>query len=48
MASLVYDATAIFCDRFISKRSRTHDQMVEAARSGLQNIAEGRDRKSVV
>lgn len=41
MASLVYDATAIFCDRFISKRSRTHDQMVEAARSGRQNIAEG-------
>ena len=41
MASLVYDATAIFCDRFISRRSRTHDQMVEAARSGRQNIAEG-------
>jgi restriction system protein len=31
----------IFCDRFISRRSRTHDQMVQAARSGRQNIAEG-------
>lgn len=41
MASLVYDATVIFCDRFVSKRSRTHDQMVQAARSGRQNIAEG-------
>jgi len=30
-----------FCDRFIDKRSRTHDQMVQAARSGRQNIAEG-------
>gem|GEM_PF-6198247 len=41
VASLVYDATVLFCDRFISKRSRTHDQMVQAARSGRQNIAEG-------
>ncbi|MGI8601909.1 MAG: four helix bundle suffix domain-containing protein [Verrucomicrobiales bacterium] len=40
-AQLVYDATLIFCDRFIEKRSRTHDQMVQAARSGAQNIAEG-------
>jgi four helix bundle suffix protein len=40
-AQAVYDATAIFCDRFIVKRSRTHDQMVQAARSGVQNIAEG-------
>ena len=30
-----------FCDRWISRRSRTHDQMVQAARSGRQNIAEG-------
>ena len=37
----VYDATVIFCDRFVEKRSRTHDQMVQAARSGVQNIAEG-------
>ena len=34
-------ATVIFCDRFVDKRSRTHDQMVQAARSGRQNIAEG-------
>ncbi len=40
-AQLVYDGTVVFCDRFIEKRSRTHDQMVQAARSGVQNIAEG-------
>jgi restriction system protein len=38
---IVYDGTVIFCDRFVSRRSRTHDQMVQAARSGRQNIAEG-------
>ncbi len=41
VAQLVYDATVRFCDRYIEKRSRTHDQMVQAARSGVQNIAEG-------
>lgn len=41
IARLVYDVTVRFCDRYISKRSRTHDQMVQAARSGVQNIAEG-------
>lgn len=40
-AELVYDATVAFCNRFIDRRSRTHDQMVQAARSGVQNIAEG-------
>jgi restriction system protein len=40
-AQLVYDGTVVFCDRFVDKRSRTHDQMVQAARSGVQNIAEG-------
>jgi four helix bundle suffix protein len=40
-SELVYDATVKFCDRFIDARSRTHDQMVQAARSGRQNIAEG-------
>ena len=40
-AELVYDATVKFCDRCIDRRSRTHDQMVQAARSGRQNIAEG-------
>ncbi len=41
MAEIVYDATVSFCNRFINIRSRTHDQMVQAARSGRQNIAEG-------
>jgi restriction system protein len=41
MSEIVYDATAAFCDRWIGRRSRTHDQMVQAARSGKQNIAEG-------
>jgi len=41
MAEIVFDATVVFCDRFIDRRSRTHDQMVQAARSGKQNIAEG-------
>lgn len=41
LAQLVYDVTVRFCDRYVEKRSRTHDQMVQAARSGVQNIAEG-------
>jgi four helix bundle suffix protein len=41
VAQLVYDVTVRFCDRYIDRRSRTHDQMVQAARSGVQNIAEG-------
>jgi len=41
LAQLIYDLTVRFCDRYIDKRSRTHDQMVQAARSGVQNIAEG-------
>ncbi|HLX65162.1 MAG TPA: four helix bundle suffix domain-containing protein [Planctomycetota bacterium] len=40
-ARMVYDGTVRFCDRFVDKRSRTHDQMVQAARSGKQNILEG-------
>ena len=40
-ATLIYDGTVSFCDRFINPHSRTHDQMVQAARSGRQNIAEG-------
>jgi four helix bundle suffix protein len=40
-AQQVYDATVVFCNRFVDPRSRTHDQMVQAARSGVQNIAEG-------
>ena len=41
IARLLYDVTVRFCDRYVEKRSRTHDQMVQAARSGVQNIAEG-------
>jgi four helix bundle suffix protein len=41
LAQLCYDVTVRFCERYISPRSRTHDQMVQAARSGVQNIAEG-------
>ena len=40
-AQAVYDATVVFCDRFVEKRSRTRDQMIQAARSGVQNVAEG-------
>jgi four helix bundle suffix protein len=40
-ALIVFDATLYFCNRFIDKKSRTHDQMVQAARSGKQNILEG-------
>lgn len=40
-AAIVYSATVTFCDRFIGIRDRTYDQMVQAARSGKQNIIEG-------
>lgn len=45
-AEIVYDFTVDFCDRYIEKKSRTRDQMVQAARSGKQNIAEGYLQKS--
>ncbi len=41
VAELIYDVTVRFCERYIDKRSRTRDQMEQAARSGVQNIAEG-------
>ena len=41
IAQLVYDVTVRFCKRYIDFKSRTRDQMVQAARSGVQNIAEG-------
>ncbi len=40
-SELVYDITVRFCERFLERRDRTVDQMVQAARSGKQNIAEG-------
>ena len=41
LAQLIYDVTVRFCERYIDRKSRTRDQMVQAARSGVQNIAEG-------
>src|ERR1700687_3151363 len=41
LARLIFDITVRFCDTFVSSRSRTHDQMVQPARTGVQNIAEG-------
>jgi len=41
IATIIYDATYWFCERFLEPRSRMSDQMVQAARSGRQNIAEG-------
>lgn len=41
LSQLIYDITVRFCERFIDKFSRTKDQMVQASRSGVQNIAEG-------
>lgn len=41
VAEIIYDVTHVFTSRFLSKGDRTVDQMVQAARSGKQNIAEG-------
>ena len=41
MAELCFDVTVRFCKRYVDRRSRTYDQMVQAARSGTQNIVEG-------
>lgn len=40
-AVVIYDLTYHFCTRFIDKKDRTYDQMIQAARSGKQNIVEG-------
>jgi len=40
-STIIYDATVWFTEKFLDPRSRTVDQMVQAARSGRQNIAEG-------
>jgi hypothetical protein len=39
LAQLCFDMTVRFCNRYVDKRDRTHDQMVQAARNGKQNIA---------
>ena len=41
VSEVVYDLTVRFCEKYIDRFSRTRDQMVQAARSGRQNIAEG-------
>lgn len=43
----IYDYTVEFCKRWISKFSRTTDQMIQAARSGMTNIAEGYSQQSL-
>lgn len=40
-STIVYDLTVIFCEKYLDRKSRTNDQMTQAARSGRQNIAEG-------
>ena len=40
-AEIIFDLTFRFCDRFLKQGDRSIDQMVQAARSGKQNIAEG-------
>lgn len=47
LACVIYDLTAEFCDHWIKKNSRTYDQMIQAARSGKQNITEGYMLKSL-
>jgi restriction system protein len=47
LATDIYDLTVLFCSRYIDKRSRTQDQMVQEARSGKQNIVEGSLEPSV-
>ncbi len=46
-ATIIHDLTIIFCRRYIDRRSRTIDQMEQAARSGKQNIAEGYSQQSL-
>lgn len=41
VAEAVYDATVLFCRRFLAHDRRTSDQLVQAARSGVRNISEG-------
>lgn len=47
LATVIFDLTVEFCNLNIDRRSRTYDQMVQAARSGKQNIAEGSCEKSL-
>ena len=46
-SEIIYDFTVEFCKKYIDYKSRTKDQMEQAARSGKQNIAEGYLQKSL-
>lgn len=41
LGKIIQDLTVQFCNKYINIKSRTHDQMVQAARSNPQNVAEG-------
>ena len=41
LSQLIFDITVRFCQKYVHFKDRTRDQMVQAARSGVQNIAEG-------
>ena len=45
-ATIIYDYTAKFCELYVAKFSRTYDQMVQAGRSGKQNIVEGSSERT--
>ena len=47
LATIICDLTVEFCKRYIPLKSRTTDQMVQAGRSGKQNIAEGASGQSL-
>lgn len=47
LATVIYDLTVKFCQKFVDPKSRTKDQMEQAARSGKQNIAEGYTMQSL-
>jgi len=47
LGKVIQDLTVKFCNLYIDYKSRTHDQMVQAARSNSQNIAEGHSNPSL-
>ena len=47
LGKIIQDLTVEFCNRYIDRKSRTHDQMVQAARSNCQNVAEGHSNPSL-
>lgn len=47
LGKVIQDLTVEFCNRYIDYKSRTHDQMVQAARSNCQNVAEGHSNPSL-